>query len=270
MKLVSAVFNFLFKLFEAVFNLLFGRKSSSGRIIIFKNCGVSIKLNDSNADVKSKDVLGEGAFSTVFVGEDASPKFGHPIKKYAIKRMFLQNEEFIHAYEEEVASFQRFRHPNVMTILDAQDSYEEGNKCRVAYLLFPLMRGSLRDQLNDTVLTSGWYDVSSDVRQQRLRSTLRQYLDILRAFNTLHTHDPPFIHQDIKPENILISTQNNYGGQYDNNSSSRDGYSVDVEMGSLMHDTSAHGGKSLIDNVSIWSNGKPLLTDFGSVRKAVV
>eukprot|EP00606_Chrysophyceae_sp_TOSAG23-5_P000979 GSChrysophyteH2.ASY1.ANO1.781.1 assembled CDS len=219
---------------------------SGGSIIKFRRSGLDVVCNERSTELDSDHVLGEGAFSTVFIGVDANPKYGHPTKKYAVKRMYLQSEEFERAYTEEVASFSRFPHPNVMTLLDAQSSSQEDTPahCRTAYLLFPLMCGSLRDQLNDTVLSPGWTDnVSNSVNQRRFRQTLQQFVDVCRAFNCLHTHSPmQYVHQDIKPENILIRTL------HENHHSS--------------------GSSSKWD--SMWEGGTPLLTDFGSVRPAVI
>ena len=262
---------------------------SGGSIIKFRRSGLDVLCNERSTELDSDHVLGEGAFSTVFIGVDANPKYGHPTKKYAVKRMYLQSEEFERAYTEEVASFSRFPHPNVMTLLDAQSSSQEDTPahCRTAYLLFPLMCGSLRDQLNDTVLRPGWTDnVSNSVSQRRFRQTLQQFVDVCRAFNCLHTHSPmQYVHQDIKPENILMRTlhENHHSsgsssGRSSSSSSSsssgsgnRGGCGKDVEMAlSPMPDNDAGAGAGAGKWDSMWEGGTPLLTDFGSVRPAVI
>ena len=157
--------------------------------------------------------LGEGAFSTVYRATDLSDRS----KSYAVKKMFIQSPEFERALYQEIDSFKRFRHPNILKLIDSQVEVKDGVK--VAYLLFPLMnRGSLRDELNRTVLAGGGLGGTA-----RLLQILGDFGSIVAAFNVLHTHSPPYVHQDIKPENILLT-----------------------------------------------DDGRPLLTDFGSVRPAEI
>jgi serine/threonine kinase 16 len=168
--------------------------------------------------------------------------------------MFLQSEEFETAYAEEKAAFSRFSHPYIMRLLDTlvQEEPDDDSRHlrRVAYLVFPLMKGSLRDQLNDTVLRVGWDDVAPDVRALRLRYTLRQFQQICQAFNVLHS--AAYVHQDIKPDNILISV----GGQGQGGHGQGQG-----------QDYNQIDGKA---GYGDWSGGTPMLTDFGSVRPASV
>ncbi len=90
------------------------------------------------------------------------------------------------------------------------------NNVKVVYMLFPLMqRGSLRDVLNERMNDHGL--------KISLLEVISDFVAICEALNVLHTFKPAYVHQDIKPENILIG-----------------------------------------------NDGKPYLTDFGSVRLADV
>ena len=81
--------------------------------IYFDSSGLSIVF-DSNQDGKA--VLGEGAFSTVFVGSAVNSISS---QKFAVKKMILQSEEFEGAFRQEVASFARFQHRNIITLVDS-------------------------------------------------------------------------------------------------------------------------------------------------------
>lgn len=199
--------------------------------IYFESTKMSVVLDTSAASLSGDGgssggggTLGEGAFATVYRARD---KFD-PSKYYAVKKMFLQSPEFERSLYQEVDSFQRFKHANILRLIDSQvtaaDASNGGQK--VAYLLFPLMRrGTLRDELNRTIFKPTAQNPLGSrmgLRGPRaLAKILSDFLGVVSAFNVLHTHSPAYVHQDIKPENILIA-----------------------------------------------DDGTPLLTDFGSVRLA--
>ena len=176
--------------------------------IYFESSGLSIVF-DGNQDGKA--VLGEGAFSTVFVGSAANSISS---QKFAIKKMILQSEEFDGAFRQEIASLARFQHRNIITLVDSLTVPATQQTSKLGYLLFPLMeKGSLRDYLNRTVLALGTADegrgsvvISRHSSTAYLSHILTDFLGIAEAFNVLHTFEPaPYVHQDIKPENILIA-----------------------------------------------------------------
>lgn len=195
----------LIRVLKGYIDLLLGKSKDQ---IYFDSSGLSIVF-DGNQDGKA--VLGEGAFSTVFVGSAAN---SISTQKFAVKKMILQSEEFEGAFRQEVASLARFQHRNIITLLDSMTVPASQQASKLGYLLFPLMeRGSLRDYLNRTVLALGTAEegrgsvaISRHSSTAYLGRVLSDFLGIAEAFNLLHTFEPaPFVHQDVKPENILIS-----------------------------------------------------------------
>ena len=276
-NILDLIRSFVSALFQCIFSK-FSNTSSS--IIDFRRSGIRI--------TNITTILGEGAFSTVFIG------VGSNKKKYAVKKMFLQSEEFEKAYQAEVSSFSLFRHPNIMCLLDAQVEIEKQHGQgsvpgrRIAYLVFPLMKGTLRDQINATVLSTqqhystGNNNNHSTSSSTRLHHMLNQFRQICLAFQVLHSATPhAYVHQDVKPENILMCTSSesdntNINSNSNNKSKSNnngDTYALsryehrdvagDVEMAMLSSNSKSN------DN-SDWAGCQPLLTDFGSVRLATV
>mmetsp|Transcript_7680 Transcript_7680/g.11394 ORF Transcript_7680/g.11394 Transcript_7680/m.11394 type:complete len:344 (+) Transcript_7680:58-1089(+) len=149
----------------------------------------SVVSFDSGLSVTLCDTIGEGAYSFVYTASSGG-------KTYALKKMYLQSVEFERCALMEVASFKKFHHPNILKLLDSVSRTE--NKSRVMYMLFPFMeQGSLRNIL---------------LRRERgqlprpsLREILTDFTAICEAVGVLHAYNPAYVHQDIKPENILIA-----------------------------------------------------------------
>ncbi len=144
---------------------------------------------------KAASNIGEGAFSTVYRVKER--RTGHP---YALKRMLLQSPEGIDIANNEIQAFRRFKHRNILQLIDFHEVLESSNR-KVMYLLLPYCHaGSLRNRLNDIL--------ENKVNKLSIRQTLVQFQQICEAVNVLHTfHPTTYIHQDIKPENILFNDE---------------------------------------------------------------
>lgn len=202
LALVKAVFRFVWSFVERFLG------GGSNRLY-FEKSGLSLVFEDRQ---ESQSVLGEGAFSTVFVATAANSMAG---EKYAVKKINLQSDEIERSFKMELRSYQLFKHKNIITIVDSMTVPASQASCRVGYILFPLAEMSLRDWLNRAVLgLEPGGDVGNKDEESRkwqfsqpdfLISTLTEFLGIAKAFDVMHTHEPEaFVHQDIKPENILI------------------------------------------------------------------
>ena len=202
--------------------------SSSASLIesLFSLCLALLRLRTtvyfeaSQKKVIIGEVLGEGAFSFVYAATSSSPC---ERRKYALKKIFLNSPEVQTIVEMELFALASFKHVNILPLIDfsysksSQQRHSNHNYSgRSICLLFPLMeRGSLRHFLDA--------QREGRVRRPSLKSCLTQFNAICGAVQVLHAFSPSsYVHQDIKPDNILIS-----------------------------------------------SDGRPLLTDFGSVRPAL-
>eukprot|EP00600_Ochromonadales_sp_CCMP1393_P002592 CAMPEP_0174985448 /NCGR_PEP_ID=MMETSP0004_2-20121128/18346_1 /TAXON_ID=420556 /ORGANISM="Ochromonas sp., Strain CCMP1393" /LENGTH=322 /DNA_ID=CAMNT_0016238095 /DNA_START=150 /DNA_END=1118 /DNA_ORIENTATION=+ len=137
-------------------------------------------------------MIGEGAFSTVIQAYSASDS--EP--QYALKKMIIQSLDTRKIAVAEIEAFRRFSHPNILKLIDTTEIKGTGGH-KVIYLLLPRMkRGSLRNFLDG--IRVGKYSAPT------LSIVLESYLSICEAIDVLHSFKPSHIHQDIKPENILI------------------------------------------------------------------
>lgn len=186
--------------FVAYLLALFRRKNS----IYFDVTKMSVFVDSGSGSLDDANALGEGAFSTVYRAASRTD----PSQLYAVKKMHLQTPDFERALFQEVDSLQRFRHANIIRLIDSQVVSEGAGK--VAYLLFPLMkRGTLRDELNRTILAptaaSPLGSRSPHRHARALQQVLSDFLGIVSALHVLHSHSPAYVHQDVKPENVLIA-----------------------------------------------------------------
>jgi len=158
--------------------------------------------------VSIQDTIGEGAFSFVYTAQETNSSRAlneeGSRRRFALKKMFLQSSDFERCAQSEVTAFGRFRHANILPLVDSVTLVEAsagggGGKVKVMYMLFPLMpRGSLRDVLNSQM------DGSSRDPLPSLHQVLHDFVAVAEALNVLHTFQPAYVHQDLKPENVLI------------------------------------------------------------------
>lgn len=139
--------------------------------------GITVSILPSN-------IIGEGAYSVVYKS-----------KPYAVKKVLMQDAEAEKIFDTELTALKTFQHLGIVRLLDYTKEWESG--VHIGYFLFPLYReGSLRNKL-DAVL-------AGKAPKPGITTVLSQFAQICDALNTLHSHNPSFVHQDIKPENVIL------------------------------------------------------------------
>lgn len=178
------------------------------------NGGGDVWINENRFKIVRQ--LGEGGFAYVYlvkeVVTDASaasaglsnklkdPSFLSDDGTYAMKKVLIQNTEQLELVREEIRVSSLFNHPNLLPLLDHAiikvKATQEQSWKHEAYLLFPVhLDGTLLD--NTTAMKA----------QKEFFSTV----DVLQIFRQLcaglkhmHSFDPPYAHNDVKPGNVLI------------------------------------------------------------------
>lgn len=138
-------------------------------------------------ELDSKNVIGQGAFGTVYKGMLAGTPVA--IKAIAWTRFRKHIEKVI---QSEIAVSASIRHPNVVQLM----AYTENERC--VYLVHEFVDGFNLDQL---------IFERNCKEQLPLTSAAKKYvaLQCLQALAYLHSLGQPIIHRDIKPANILIA-----------------------------------------------------------------
>ncbi|XP_020103727.1 serine/threonine-protein kinase 16-like [Ananas comosus] len=120
---------------------------------------------------------------------------------YAMKKVLIQSEQQLELVRQEIGISSQFSHPNLLPLLDhaiiAVKGTQEGSKNYEAYLLFPVhLDGTLLDV---TKVTQEKNEFLSTI------NILQIFRQICAGLKHMHSFDPPYAHNDVKPENVLIT-----------------------------------------------------------------
>ncbi len=132
-------------------------------------------------------LIGKGGMGEVYLAVDQ--RLGSAI---ALKRTFFSDDATLgHAFEREARTLARLRHPVLPKVSD--HFTEEGTQ----YLVMEHISGedmAKRLETNNSSFPISWVLFWAD--------------QLLDALNYLHSHEPPIIHRDIKPQNLKLTDEN--------------------------------------------------------------
>eukprot|EP00658_Telonema_sp_P-2_P027951 TRINITY_DN21508_c0_g1_i5.p1 TRINITY_DN21508_c0_g1~~TRINITY_DN21508_c0_g1_i5.p1 ORF type:complete len:283 (+),score=42.81 TRINITY_DN21508_c0_g1_i5:187-1035(+) len=148
-------------------------------------------------------VLGKGAYGEVVLALHEAGNFV-AMKTLPIKAL----EGGVDALVKEVAFLSRLNHPNIASYVSCAVQHKEGIFCIMTEYL---AAGSLQ-----SIISSSWGCAgsiasrssgsnSSEASALPLRTVISYARDILRGLQYLHSRDPPILHCDVKPENVLMT-----------------------------------------------------------------
>ncbi|KAL7032651.1 hypothetical protein ACKWTF_007370 [Chironomus riparius] len=159
---------------------LFGKKDSGKKLRKDNNRDIDKQIINIEDKYHLRQVLGNGAFSEVRLGESKE----NPGQLFAVKiidKKALKGKE--DSLENEIKVLRRLTHPNIVQLLE---TYEDKTK---VYLVMELVTGG---ELFDRIVEKGSYtekDASGLMRQ------------VLEAVD--YMHEQGVVHRDLKPENLL-------------------------------------------------------------------
>ncbi|CAN5799259.1 hypothetical protein BH20ACI4_BH20ACI4_01410 [soil metagenome] len=132
-------------------------------------------------------LIGKGGMGEVYLAVDQ--RLGSAI---AIKRTYFTEDEHLgDAFEREARTLARLRHPVLPKVSDHFNENEN------QYLVMEHISGddlSKRLETNKKPFPINWVLFWAD--------------QLLDALNYLHSHEPPIIHRDIKPQNLKLTSDN--------------------------------------------------------------
>jgi eukaryotic-like serine/threonine-protein kinase len=129
--------------------------------------------------------LGSGAMATVFLARQLSLDRDVAIK--VLPRKFSDNKKFIERFYKEGRAAAQLNHPNIV------GAYDVGQAGEHHYFVMEYVDG---ETVYDRVVTHKRIDEKEAIK------IIRQVAEALK-----HAHEKGFIHRDIKPKNIMISSR---------------------------------------------------------------
>nr|XP_031862777.1 uncharacterized protein CI109_001789 [Kwoniella shandongensis]KAA5529849.1 hypothetical protein CI109_001789 [Kwoniella shandongensis] len=210
-------------------------------------CKPDATLKINGRSYKVEKLLGEGGFSFVYLISDLSSG-----RLYALKKILITSgQEGVKEAMREVEAYRRFRHPNIIRILDSAVVQDEGGEGKIIYLFLPYYaRGNLQDAI-----------ASASVSGNRMpeKKLLELFHGTCLAVRAMHQYRLPAVSASYPPtnreEDPLVSEP-----VFD-----RDEELADAEQGEMI--PYAHRDIKPA-NIMVADDGSPVLMDFGSTIKA--
>lgn len=112
-------------------------------------CQQSARVKISGRTFNIVKVLGEGGFSFVYLAQDETSG-----RQFALKKIRCPTgSEGVKEAMREVEAYRRFRHPNIIRILDSAVVQDPEGEGQIVYLFLPLYkRGNVQDAINSNVI----------------------------------------------------------------------------------------------------------------------
>jgi len=131
--------------------------------------------------------LGQGSMGTTYAATDRDRDFSVALKVVSLKQM--KEWKILELFEREARFLANLNHPAIPNYLDYFQLDTPGD--RRFYLVQELVEGQSLTQL----VESGWHCDEAEV--------CRIAAEVLKILDYLHHLNPPVIHRDIKPQNII-------------------------------------------------------------------
>jgi serine/threonine kinase 16 len=124
-------------------------------------CQQSAKVKINGRTFNIIKVLGEGGFSFVYLAEDE-----HSGRQFALKKIRCPTgTEGVKEAMREVEAYRRFKHPNIIRILDSAVVQDPEGEGKIVYLFLPLYQaGNLQDAINANVVNGTHFPEQEMVR----------------------------------------------------------------------------------------------------------
>ncbi|KAF8529872.1 kinase-like domain-containing protein [Gautieria morchelliformis] len=142
-------------------------------------CQQSAKVKINGRTFKIVKVLGEGGFSFVYLAQDETSG-----RQFALKKIRCPTgSDAVKEAMREVQAYRRFRHPNIIRILDSAVVQDRDGEGKIVYLFLPLYkRGNFQDAINHNLVNGNHFPE---------RDMVRLFRGTCEAVRAMHTYRAP-------------------------------------------------------------------------------
>ncbi|TFK23606.1 other/NAK protein kinase [Coprinopsis marcescibilis] len=208
-------------------------------------CHQQPKLKINGRTFQILKVLGEGGFSFVYLAQDE-----HSGRQFALKKIRCPTgSEGVKEVMREVEAYRRFKHPNIIRILDSAVVQDPEGEGKIVYLFLPLYkRGNLQDAINANLVNN---------RHFSEQEMLRLFRGTCLAVRAMHEYRPTSARSAIRgaPQQRSKPSNSNADDDDDNDArfpqpegDSEGGYSYDTPAAPLMGKHRALDNEVLFDD----------------------
>src|SRR5271165_1222226 len=138
--------------------------------------------------------IGRGGMSSVYLAFDTV--FERPVAIKLMHREIASDSDQLERFRREARSVARLSHPHIVTVIDAgEEPSGDGGHAGVGapYIVLEYVEG---ETLKDLIRREGPLEIPQAIAYA---------IEIARALGAAHEH--LIIHRDVKPQNVLISTE---------------------------------------------------------------
>jgi len=193
MNSLERILEFLISCFQFLLNKL---------LSLFQNKEIIEFDNGRKVCIGKK--IADGGFSVVFEASDYSAIHRSENKPcFALKRVICGDSETVEKCREEANVHRAFNHTNLLPLLGLKFTNKGPNNATVCYMLLPLLKSSLRDEITERGLLQK-NPMPEDIRLFHPREMVEIFGGVVDAVSTMH--DRGFTHRDIKVENIMLDS----------------------------------------------------------------
>ncbi|KDQ59307.1 hypothetical protein JAAARDRAFT_154656 [Jaapia argillacea MUCL 33604] len=142
-------------------------------------CQRDAKIKINGRTFKIIKVLGEGGFSFVYLAQDETSG-----RQFALKKIRCPTgSDGVKEAMREVEAYRRFKHPNIIRILDSAVVQDPEGEGKIVYLFLPLYtKGNLQDAINRNLINGNSYPE---------REMLRLFRGTCEAVRAMHDYRAP-------------------------------------------------------------------------------
>src|SRR5271155_5833788 len=134
--------------------------------------------------------IGRGGMSTVYLAFDTVLE--RPVAIKLMHREIAADSDQLERFRREARSVAQLSHPHIVTVIDAgEDEHQPG--VGAPYIVLEYVEG---ETLKDLIRREGPLEIPQAIAYA---------IEIARALGTAHEHQ--IVHRDVKPQNILISSE---------------------------------------------------------------
>ncbi|KAJ3917316.1 Pkinase-domain-containing protein [Lentinula edodes] len=213
-------------------------------------CQQEAKVKINGRTFKIIKVLGEGGFSFVYLAQDEGSG-----RQFALKKIRCPTgNDGVKEAMREVEAYRRFRHPNIIRILDSAVVQDENGEGKVVYLFLPLyQRGNIQDLINAHLINHSHFSE---------REMIKLFKGTCEAVRAMHEWRPAKGAKKGNPTNEARSNAHQNGSQ-SRAQTNADGDDEDDDHRFPEPEGDAEGGYSY--GPSSRGTGKPSRSGSGSV-----